>query len=90
MLTVRPEIVDAEIVKILVTTVFKYNQNETTLSKGEMEALVRNAIINFDNTNLNNFDSIFRHSNLVKSIDDSNDVYTIKYNKYKIKEKERY
>ena len=36
--------------------------------------LVRNAIINFDNTNLNNFDSIFRHSNLVKSIDDSNDV----------------
>ena len=71
MLTVRPVIVDAEIVKILVTTTFKYNENETTLSKGELEALVKNAIINFDNTNLNNFDSIFRHSNLVKSIDDA-------------------
>ena len=72
MLTVRPEIVDAEIVKILLTTVFKYNQNDTTLSKGELETIVRNAIVNFDNTNLNNFDSIFRHSNLVKDIDASN------------------
>ena len=54
MLTVRPEIIDAEIVKILITTVFKYNNKETTLSLGEVETLVRNAIINFDNTNLNN------------------------------------
>ena len=72
MLTVRPEIIDAEIVKILITTVFKYNNKETTLSQGEVETLVRNAIVNFDNTNLNNFDSIFRHSNLVKEIDDTN------------------
>ena len=72
MLTVRPEIVDAEIVKILLTTVFKYNTNDTTLSKGELETIVRNAIVNFDNTNLNNFDSIFRHSNLVKDIDGAN------------------
>ena len=71
MLTVRPVIVDAEIVKILITTVFKYNPNETTLSKGELETIVRNSIVNFDNTNLNNFDSIFRHSNLVKDIDGS-------------------
>jgi len=72
MLTVRPVIVDAEIVKILLTTVFKYNANDTTLSKGELETIVRNAIVNFDNTNLNNFDSIFRHSNLVKDIDAAN------------------
>ena len=72
MLTVRPVIIDAEIVKILITTVFKYNNKETTLSLGEVETLVRNAIVNFDNTNLNNFDSIFRHSNLVKAIDDTN------------------
>ena len=72
MLTVRPVIVDAEIVKILLTTTFKYNQNDTTLSEGELETIVRNSIVNFDNTNLNNFDSIFRHSNLVKDIDASN------------------
>ena len=57
---------------ILLTTTFKYNQNDTTLSKGELETIVRNSIVNFDNTNLNNFDSIFRHSNLVKDIDASN------------------
>jgi hypothetical protein len=72
MLTVRPVIVDAEIVKILLTSVFKYNTNDTTLSKGELETIVRNSIVNFDNTQLNNFDSIFRHSNLVKDIDGAN------------------
>lgn len=74
MLTVRPVIKDAEIVKILVSTVFKYNKNDTTLSKGELEQLVRTGIVNFDNTNLNNFDAIFRHSNLVKAIDEINDA----------------
>ena len=70
MVTVKPVIVSPELVKILLTTNFKYS-NATDLSKGELEALVRNAIINFDNTNLNNFDAVFRHSNLTKAIDDS-------------------
>ena len=72
MLTVRPEIVDAEIVKILLSTTFKYNERATTLSKGELETVVTNAINSYDTTNLTNFDAVFRHSNLVKSIDDSN------------------
>ena len=45
MLTVRPVIKDAEIVKILLTTVFKYNANDTTLSKGEIETIVRLSLI---------------------------------------------
>ena len=40
MLTVRPEIVDPEIVKILISTVFKYNAQATDLSIGELETLV--------------------------------------------------
>ena len=71
MLTVRPEIVDAEIVKILLTTTFKYDEKATTLSKGELETVVTNAISSYDSTNLTNFDAVFRHSNLVKTIDDS-------------------
>ena len=71
MLTVRPVIVNPEIVKILCSTTFKYNKNLTTLALGELETIVRGAIVNFDNTNLNNFDSIFRHSNLVKDIDET-------------------
>jgi hypothetical protein len=72
MLTVRPKIIDAEIVKILITCVFKYNENSTDLSIGELEAIVNTAIQKFDTDNLQNFDSIFRHSNLLKSVDESN------------------
>ena len=72
MLTVRPKIIDAEIVKILISCVFKYNENSTDLSMGELEAIVNTAIQKFDTDNLKNFDSIFRHSNLLKSVDESN------------------
>ena len=72
MLTVRPEIVDAEIVKILLSTTFKYNEQSTTLSQGELETVVTNAIRDYDTSSLTNFDAVFRHSNLVKQIDESN------------------
>ena len=72
MLTVRPEIVDAEIVNILLSTTFKYNERSTTLSQGELETVVTNAINSYDTKNLTNFDAVFRHSNLVNSIDESN------------------
>ena len=74
MLTVRPTIVDPEIIKILISTTFKYNVNQTTLSQGEIESVVINAINDFDDKNLSNFDSIFRHSRLIQAIDDSNDA----------------
>jgi hypothetical protein len=70
VLTVRPEIVDPEIIKIMLSTVFKYNEKATDLTSGELETLVKDAIIKYDADNLNNFDSIFRHSNLLKIIDD--------------------
>jgi len=72
MLTVRPTIIDPEIIKILVSTTFKYNPNQTQLTLGEIETLVSNSIIDFDKNNLNNFDAIFRHSKLVRAIDDAN------------------
>jgi len=71
MLTVRPEIIDAEIIKVLISSTFKYNERGTTLSKGELESLVSTTINNYDNLKLTNFDSIFRHSNLVKDIDEA-------------------
>jgi len=71
MLTVRPVIVDADITKILITTTFKYNKNDTTLSRGELETIVKNAIIKYDTDSLNNFDAIFRHSKLVTAIDNA-------------------
>ena len=70
VLTVRPEIVDPEIIKIMLSTVFKYNEKATDLTSGELETLVKDSIVQYDKDNLNNFDSIFRHSNLLKIIDD--------------------
>ena len=70
MITVRPEIVDAEIIKILLNTTFQFNEKLTDLTSGELETLVKDAIIKYDTDNLNNFDSIFRHSNLLKNIDE--------------------
>ena len=69
MLTVRPEIIDADIVKILVSTTFKYNPSLTSLTGGELTALVKSTINQFDTDELNGFDAIFRHSNLLKTID---------------------
>jgi hypothetical protein len=71
VITVRPEIVDPEIIKIMVTTVFKYNEKATDLTSGELESIVKETINKYDKDNLNNFDSIFRHSNILKVIDES-------------------
>ena len=71
VITVRPEIVDPEIIKIMITTTFKYNEKLTDLTSGELETIVKSTIETYDRDNLNNFDSIFRHSNLLKVIDDS-------------------
>ena len=69
MLTVRPVIISPDIVKILLSCTFKYNEKETTFSVGRLEALVASQINVFDNEELSNFDSIFRHSKLVSFID---------------------
>jgi len=71
MLTVRPELIDPQIVKILISTVFKYDASKTDLSIGELQTLVTGAINEFDKNNLKDFDAIFRHSNLLKAIDDA-------------------
>lgn len=72
MITVRPQIVNPSIVKILISTTFKYDSSLTQLSRGELETVVTNAILDFDAENLNNFDAIMRHSKLVKAVDDAN------------------
>ena len=71
MLTVRPELVDAEVIDIIVNTNFKFNPRATTKTKSELATLVRAAIITHDTDNLSGFDSVFRHSQLTKDIDNA-------------------
>ena len=72
ILTVRPIIISPDITKILLSTTFKYNEKQTDLAQGELENIVTNAIRTFDKDNLNNFDAVYRHSKLLRAVDDSN------------------
>ena len=86
MLTVRPELVDANIIDIIIDSNFKYNPRATTKTASELETLVRAAIITHDSTYLSGFDSIFRHSVLATDIDSAessilSNITTIKLRK---------
>ena len=71
VLTVRPEIVDAEILQILIDTKFKYDPSKTSQTKSALETLVRASIISYDDNQLSGFDTLFRHSQLTSQIDSS-------------------
>ena len=69
VLTVRPEIVDAEILQILLSCNFKYDPTKTSQTKSALETLVRASILSYDNNQLSGFDTLFRHSQLSTQID---------------------
>jgi len=71
VLTVRPEIVDAEILQILLSTSFKYDPTKTSQTKSALETLVRGSILSYDKNQLSGFDTLFRHSQLSTQIDGS-------------------
>ena len=86
MLTVRPELIDADVIDIIVNSNFKFNPRATTKTASELETLVRAAIITHDRTYLSGFDSIFRHSVLSSDIDNTessilSNITTIKLRK---------
>ena len=69
ILTVRPEVIDAEILQILITSNFKYDPTKTSLTQSALETLVRAAVIAYDNDSLSGFDTLFRHSQLSTKLD---------------------
>jgi hypothetical protein len=71
ILTVRPEVIDSEILQILVSTNFKYDPTKTSQTKSALETLVKAAIMSYDKNNLAGFDTLFRHSQLTTKIDSS-------------------
>lgn len=73
VLTVRPEIVDAEYISLLINTTVYYNDLVTTRTADTIKTIVMDAILNYDSTELQKFDGIFRYSKLSKIIDQSED-----------------
>jgi hypothetical protein len=68
---ITPVIVDPEYTYIYYELFFKYDPSATTFSAGALAATVKQALINYNATKLNNFDGVYRHSNLLSAIDNS-------------------
>ena len=69
--SIVPEIVDPEILYIVMGITAKYNSTVTEKSKSDIKALVETTISSFNTNNLQKFDSVFRHSNLLRQIDET-------------------
>ena len=67
-----PEIVDPEYIYVFFEIFFKYNPTGTTTSAGGLAAIVKQVLTTYNQNELNNFDGVFRHSNLLSRIDSAN------------------
>ena len=67
--SVRPTIVDPEITKIKMTTNFKFDANVTTKTATDLETLVRTTVSNYNSSDLEKFDGVFRFSKMSRLID---------------------
>ena len=68
--SITPVIVDPVTLLLELTTTVKYNPTVTEKTNSDLRALVETAISSFNTNNLEKFDSVFRHSNILKTIDD--------------------
>ena len=69
--SIVPEILDAEILYLVLGVTAKYNSTLTDKSKSDIRALVETTVESFNTNNLQKFDSVFRHSNLLNKIDNT-------------------
>lgn len=67
--SIDPVFVDPGYTYIEVNTIVNYNVNITRLSSEDIKTIVATAIRNYALTNLNNFNRVFRYSNLTNAID---------------------
>lgn len=69
--SIDPVFVNPEYTYIGLTSTVKYNVNITKLSTEDVRTLVTAAITRYADANLNNFNRVFRYSNVVEAIDNA-------------------
>ena len=69
--SITPVIVDPETTSIILNVTFNYDSTATTYTKDELASLIATTISNFNSTDLQEFNSSFRHSKLTGLIDDT-------------------
>ena len=76
VVSILPKIVDPDFTSLELDVFFKYNPNLTDRTQVEIESLVRDTIADYNYNNLNKFDGVFRHSALLRAIDNSDSSVT--------------
>ena len=71
VVSITPYIVDPNFTYLDLDVGFKYNPNLTDRSSVELTSVVRDTISDYNFNELNKFDGVFRHSQLLKAIDNS-------------------
>jgi hypothetical protein len=71
VVSITPTIVDPAYTYIYLEVLFKYNPNLTAQSADSLAIIVREAIRSYNNNELKRFDGVFRFSNIMTQIDNS-------------------
>ena len=71
VVTVIPEFVNVDYNYLNIFAEVYFDPTKTTRSADSIKSLVRNAIVNYNTTELNDFNSKFKLSKLLRSVDDS-------------------
>ena len=71
VVSITPEIINPAYTYIYLEVFFKYNPNLTEASADDLGVLVRNSISSYNNNELKRFDGVFRYSNLLAQIDNT-------------------
>ena len=73
VLAITPEIVDPEFVNIVLDVLVKYDPSISSLSASELQLAIKNNVaVPFADSEINGFDTIFRHSQFQRSVDNFN------------------
>ncbi len=72
--SITPVIIDPEVTDIIMETVFQFNSSKTTKTKETLVSEVTTTMKNYNTNNLNDFNKMFRYSELLGLIDNTSDA----------------
>lgn len=76
IVTVHPKFVDPEYLYLDTKIAFYYDAERTNKTSNDLTAIVNNVVNNYNNTYLDQFDGVFRHSHLMRLIDAADPAIT--------------
>jgi len=76
VVSLKPVIMDPEFLRLKLTIQVKYDDESTLIEESELKLAVRNSVIEYNRKFLNDFNSYFRYSQLLATIDETDTSIT--------------